>query len=74
MFSYATGGARRLSNGNTLIDFGVDGPQAGLGVLRLVEVDSGGTCVAEVELSAPGKRFQYRAKPLDSLFGETPVD
>ena len=71
--SWATGSARRLANGNTFIDFSNDGIRSqreGPAVFRLVEVDGEGRRVAEIHVSAPGKRFQYRAQPLDSLYGE----
>jgi len=70
VFSNIVSSAFRLDNGNTLICFG--GPSSL--PHRVVEADGGkdNTSVAVIELAAPG--IQYRAHPLDSLYGETIVD
>jgi hypothetical protein len=72
LFAWAVSNVVRLENGNTLIHFGADGmppPSLG-GTLRIVEVSEGGEVNAQIEIRDQDKRLQYRAHPLDSLYGE----
>ena len=70
-YSFCCSSTVRLDNGNTVVMFG---SQAGVrlccNVHRLVESDPDGLTVAKIIIRAPGKGFQYRAYPIDSLFGE----
>ena len=71
LFSSAVGSAVRLSNGNTVVDFGVDPVTEDPSIYTVVEADSNGNAVASTTISSPGKGDQYRAIPIDSLNGET---
>jgi hypothetical protein len=70
LFSSAVGSTVRLSNGNTVVDFGVDTVNETPAVFTVVEADLQGNAVATTKISSPGKTIQYRAIPLDSLNGE----
>ncbi len=64
--------AYRMENGNTLVVFGQD-DQHDPPIHTLVEVDSEGNVVAEIQVSSEGKGIQYRAYPIKSINGETPM-
>ena len=70
-YSALVSSAFRLNNGNTLVCFGRD--VIGIGTYPVVEAKGGvdNKSVAVLELSSPGKPIQYRAHPLNSLYGET---
>lgn len=70
LFSSAVGSAVRLSNGNTVVDFGVDPVTEDPSIYTVVEADLNGNAVASTTISSPGKGDQYRAIPIDSLNGE----
>jgi hypothetical protein len=72
LFSSAVGSSVRLSNGNTVVDFGVDTNTLDKpSVFTLAESDPTGKTVSVTTMSSPGKGDQYRAIPVDSLNGET---
>jgi hypothetical protein len=70
-FAQCCSSAKRLANGNTLVDFGIN-PSTHIccRTFTLVEVDSEGNAVSEIEGSSAGIRFQYQAHALDSINGE----
>ncbi|MEX0891802.1 MAG: aryl-sulfate sulfotransferase [Gemmatimonadota bacterium] len=72
IYAALVGSVRRLSNGNTVINFGMHADHVGsTGPLRVVEVAPDGT---EVWRLTPGPALTriYRATPLLSWFGEEP--
>jgi hypothetical protein len=69
LYASAVGSACRLSNGNTLVDFGYDDVDQSP-VFTLVEANAQGNPVAITKISSPGKNTQYRAIPIESLNGE----
>ena len=71
IFSSAVGSAVRLSDGDTVVDFGVDPVNETPSIFTVVEADPNGNPVAVITISSPGKGDQYRAIPIDSLNGET---
>ena len=71
IFSSAVGSAVRLSDGDTVADFGVDPVNETPSIFTVVEADPNGNPVAIITISSPGKGDQYRAIPVDSLDGET---
>jgi hypothetical protein len=73
LFAWATSNTVRLENGNTFIHFGTDGgPPPSYGdTFRIVEVKGKKKIIAQIEIRDTDKLIQYRAHPLDSLYGET---
>jgi hypothetical protein len=69
LYASAVGSVNRLSNGNTVVDFGFDDVNASP-VFTLVEANPAGSAVAVTTISSKGKNTQYRAIPIDSLNGE----
>ena len=71
LLSFCCSNVTRLDNGNTVIIFGADrDTDACCRDFVLVEADSNGDTVWELEISAPGQNVQYRVYPIDSLSGE----
>ncbi len=70
LFAGAVGSVVRMSNGNTLIDFGFDDVDKSP-IFTLVEADAKGNAVAITRIASEGKTIQYRAIPIDSINGET---
>jgi hypothetical protein len=70
LFCSAVGSAIRLSNGDTVVDFGVDPVAEDPPIFRVVEADPDGNPVAITTISSPGKDIQYRAFPIVSINGE----
>jgi len=71
LFSSAVGSAVRLSNGNIVVDFGVDPVTEGPSIYTVVEAGPAGNAVASTTISSPGKGDQNRATPIGSLNAET---
>jgi hypothetical protein len=73
LFAWATSNTVRLENGNTFIHFGTDGgpPPLVNDTFRIVEVKGKKKIIAQIEIRDTDKLIQYRAHPLDSLYGET---
>jgi hypothetical protein len=70
-FATAVGSARRLSNGNTMIAFGLPAGAAGsTGPTEVYEVDAAGTPVWHLVTRT---QTMYRAEPLTSVGAETEV-
>jgi hypothetical protein len=71
IFSSAVGSVVRMSNGNTVVDFGIDPVNEDPSIFTVAEADPAGNPVAITTISSPGKGDQYRAIPISSLNGET---
>ncbi len=69
LYASAVGSVNRLSNGNTVVDFGYDDVDTSP-VFTLVEANPDGGAVAVTKISSKGKNTQYRTIPIDSLNGE----
>lgn len=66
------GSARRLDDGNTLVDFGLaPGVGGGTGPIAIYEVTPSGDVVWKLQVSGP--LVNYRATPLQSIAGEEVV-
>jgi hypothetical protein len=71
---------QRLENGNTLVLFGSDIDPVTLAAknpqtFTLVEADSSpeAQALAVLDIKVPGDPILYRAVPVTTIFGETPV-
>src|SRR5581483_10862844 len=79
-YSNSQGMARRLDNGNTLVLFGSDIDPVTLAAknpqtFTLVEADSSpqAQALAVIDIKVPGDPILYRAVPVVTIFGESPL-
>jgi hypothetical protein len=72
LFADCCSSAERLDNGNTVLVFGSDAANdLCCRTFTLVEADPQGNAVSVIEMTSPGKQIQYRARPIDSINGES---
>ena len=74
IFAGCCSNVHRLANGNTLVVFGSNAADICCKPFHIVEVDPAGNEVWKVVHRSPGKLFQYRVYPGDSVMGEVRVD
>jgi len=72
-FAVCSSVTHRLENGNTLLNFGFSAEEACCRPFYIVEADSNGEVVWEVEHRSPGKPTQYRVYPSDDIWGEARI-
>lgn len=75
LFALCCSNVTRLDNGNTVVMFGANFQEDDCcRTFTLVEADEAGDAVGMIEISAPGKSIQYRAYPVEGIYGEAAIN